>query len=294
MFQSTASESHITDQMEEEEEEQEEEEDRGSGRDGCNRDEGWALWIAVQGFGRLSQCNASSPVWHIWHRVGMMRTEVAEPHPEYVVPLGVSILLCQVHLVSQHLARFQPFLQGSLLKIDELLVCLRLELLDVMLLPLLDLLGDFSVHRRRHPLRLKALEVKSELTNKRHLTEDTSTHPKELTLRLGYEHTHCSITCHSKFSTDTDSKDENIRKHLPVLSSSKTCDHYFCHGCILRRQAAIAEENNGRVPKWIPCMICRTKTAFCPSEPKYHRLLIDILKQAKWVDAPKVKEESNE
>jgi len=150
--------------MEEEEEEQEEEEDRGSGRDGCNRDEGWALWIAVQGFGRLSQCNASSPGWHIWHRVGMMRTEVAEPHPEYVVPLGVSILLCQVHLVSQHLAGFQPFLQGSLLKIDELLVCLRLELLDVLPLPLLDLLGDFSVQWRRHPLRLQALEVSSDFT----------------------------------------------------------------------------------------------------------------------------------
>ena len=28
-----------------------------------------------------------------------------------------------------------------------------------------------------------------------------------------------------------------------------------------------------------------------PSEPKYHRLLIDILKKAEWVDAPKVKAE---
>ena len=120
--------------------------------------------------------------------------------------------------------------------------------------------------------------------------EDTQTKPKILSVRLDYKHTHCS-TCLSKFSTDTDSKDENIRKHLPVLSSSKTCDHYFCHGCILRRQAAIAEENNGRVPKWIPCMVCNTKTAFCPSEPKYHRLLIDIIKQANWTDAPQIKEE---
>ena len=123
--------------------------------------------------------------------------------------------------------------------------------------------------------KLKALEVKSELTNKRHRAEDTSTHPKELTLRLGYEHTHCSITCHSKFSTDLDSKVENIRKHLPVLSSSKTCDHYFCHGCILKQQLELAEKS-GRFRKWIPCMICRTNTAFCPSEPKYHRLLIGI------------------
>ena len=106
-----------------------------------------------------------------------------------------------------------------------------------------------------------------------------------MTFKLDYEHTNCSI-CASKFSADTDSKDENIRKHLPVLSaSSKSCDHSFCHECILKQQAAIAE-NNGRVPKWIPCMICRTKTAFCPSEPKYHQMLIDILQKARWVDTP--------
>jgi len=38
-------------------------------------------------------------------------------------------------------------------------------------------------------------------------------------------------------------------------------------------------------------MICRTKTAFCPSEPKYHRVLIDILREAKWTDTTQVKEE---
>jgi len=138
--------------------------------------------------------------------------------------------------------------------------------------------------------KLKALEEEGD-SKKQSNTKDTPTKRKIKSLQLGYEHTHCSITCHSKFSTDTDSKDENIRKHLPVLSSSKTCDHYFCHGCILRRQAAIAEKNNGRVPKWIPCMVCKTKTAFCPSEPKYHRLLIDIIKQANWTDAPQIKEE---
>jgi len=132
---------------------------------------------------------------------------------------------------------------------------------------------------------------KDEPANKRTRTEDTPNKPKELTLKLGYEHIHCSI-CASKFSADLDSKDEEIRKFLPVLSaSSKTCDHHFCHGCILKQQAAIAEKNRGKVPKWIPCMVCRTITSFCPSEPKYHRLQIDILKQAKWLDAPKVKEE---
>jgi len=132
-----------------------------------------------------------------------------------------------------------------------------------------------------------------EPATKRTRTED-ATKSKILSVQLDYEHTHCSI-CPSKFSTDTDNKDENIRKHLPVLSSSKTCDHYFCHGCILEQQAAIAEEKRIEAPKWIACMKCRTKTAFCPSEPKYHRLLIDILKKAKWVDAPSttVKEEQD-
>ena len=115
--------------------------------------------------------------------------------------------------------------------------------------------------------------------------------PKLLTLQLSQEYTTCSI-CRSKYSTDINNDDDDIKKHLPVLSaSSKSCDHCFCHGCILKRQAAIAEENDGKIPRWIPCMTCRTMTAFCPSEPKYHRMLIDILKKAKWVDAPKVKEE---
>jgi len=125
-----------------------------------------------------------------------------------------------------------------------------------------------------------------EPANKRTRTEDTN---KRKISELKYHHTHCSI-CASKFSADLDSKDENIRKHLPVLSSSKTCDHYFCYGCILQQQAAIAEKK--QAPKWIPCMVCKMNTAFQPSEPKYHRLLIDILKQSEWVEeAPKVKEE---
>jgi len=119
----------------------------------------------------------------------------------------------------------------------------------------------------------------------------TDSQIKTLTLQLNQDHTSCSI-CLSKYSTDINSKDECITKHLPVISaSSKSCDHCFCHGCVLKQQAAIAEGNDGKIPKWIPCMLCRTKTAFCPSEPKYNRMLIDILKEAKWVDAPTVKEE---
>ena len=128
-----------------------------------------------------------------------------------------------------------------------------------------------------------------EPATKRTRTEDTPNKSKVKSFQLKYEHTHCSI-CASKFSADLDSKDEKIRKHLPFLSaSSKTCDHYFCYGCILQQQAVIAEKK--QAPKWIACMVCKTKTAFCPSEPKYHRLLIDILKKAEWVDAPQVKKE---
>ena len=90
------------------------------------------------------------------------------------------------------------------------------------------------------------------------------------------QHTECTI-CYQKFSTDIRNKNENVRRHLPVLSSSPKCDHYFCHGCILRDQQRVADLNNGRVPKWIKCMNCRENTSFCPSEPKYHRLLIELL-----------------
>ena len=107
-------------------------------------------------------------------------------------------------------------------------------------------------------------------------------------------YTECTI-CYQKFSTDIRNEDENIRKHLPVLSSSRKCDHYFCHGCILKRQIAIAEENNGRVPKWIKCYYCNRKTSFCPSEPKYHTLLIEWIniRSQSYADA-QVKEEEKE
>ncbi len=98
-------------------------------------------------------------------------------------------------------------------------------------------------------------------------------------MELDDEHTKCSI-CTTNFSSDRDNKDPEIRKHLPVLSSSQRCDHWFCHGCILREQLRVAEANNGRVPKWIKCMHCREKTSFNPAEPKYHRLLIDLLARA--------------
>ena len=43
-------------------------------------------------------------------------------------------------------------------------------------------------------------------------------------VELTDEETTCSICC-SKFSSDAGSADDEIRKHLPVLSSSR-CDHW--------------------------------------------------------------------
>ncbi|KAK1745384.1 hypothetical protein QTG54_003308 [Skeletonema marinoi] len=112
-------------------------------------------------------------------------------------------------------------------------------------------------------------------------------------VELDDEHTKCGI-CIAKFSSDRDNKDPEIRKHLPVLSSSQRCDHWFCHGCILREQLRVADENNGKVPKWIRCMHCREKTSFNPAEPKYHRLLIDLLARAQKYAAAQVKAEQTE
>ena len=102
----------------------------------------------------------------------------------------------------------------------------------------------------------------------------------KLLVELGEEHTECAI-CYEKFSTDIRNTDEDIRKRLPVLSSSPKCDHYFCHSCVLDWQLSVAKMNNGKVPKWLKCMNCQEKTSFCPSEPKYHRLLIDLLGRTK-------------
>jgi len=112
-------------------------------------------------------------------------------------------------------------------------------------------------------------------------------------VELDDEHTKCGI-CIAKFSSDRDNKNPEIRKHLPVLSSSQRCDHWFCHGCILREQLRVAEENNGKIPKWIKCMHCREKTSFNPAEPKYHRLLIDLLARAQKYAAAQVKAEQTE
>ncbi|KAL9186505.1 hypothetical protein ACHAXT_005743 [Thalassiosira profunda] len=81
--------------------------------------------------------------------------------------------------------------------------------------------------------------------------------------------------CGEDYSFDMDAtEDDDARKRLPVITS---CDHTCCHGCILHWQVSRAENNNGRVAKRVPCMLCKKKSAICPSEPKYDRRLIDLL-----------------
>ena len=140
----------------------------------------------------------------------------------------------------------------------------------VSLLPLMD-----SVPQERQLQQTEALRCRSSLSSFYAVHKSKTI----MIAELDEEHTTCSI-CVTEFSCNRGSQDPNIRQHLPVLSSSQRCDHWFCHGCILREQQRVAEENNGKVPKWIRCMHCRGKTSFNPAEPKYHRLLIDLLARA--------------
>ncbi|KAL9187523.1 hypothetical protein ACHAXT_001626 [Thalassiosira profunda] len=92
---------------------------------------------------------------------------------------------------------------------------------------------------------------------------------------LNEDYTTCDI-CMERFSFDRNTEYDNVKKRLPVLS--KSCDHWCCHGCVLKeqtRRAGLAED--GASPTWIPCMKCRSEDAFCPSEPRYDRRLIDML-----------------
>ena len=84
----------------------------------------------------------------------------------------------------------------------------------------------------------------------------------------------CTL-CTEEFSTDLNSGNGEAKRRLPVLGS---CNHVFCHGCVLNQQSAIAEQSkSGRVSKRIKCMECQRASAFCPSEPKYDRNKIDFL-----------------
>jgi len=102
--------------------------------------------------------------------------------------------------------------------------------------------------------------------------------------KLKDEHTTCEI-CFEDFYWDFTNADDNVAcsstmenkhlYHLPVISASKTCSHYFCYGCILKQHEATATNNKS---KWIKCMTCRSNTSFAPEEPKFYTLLMDLLR----------------
>ena len=103
---------------------------------------------------------------------------------------------------------------------------------------------------------------------------------------LSDEHTECGV-CFTAYSTEIRTTcDNDVRRHLPVLS---TCGHVYCHGCVLDRQVALAEGNSGVVPEKIPCMKCRRADAFSPSQPTYDTRLIEQLEQC----IPVIEEHSN-
>ena len=39
----------------------------------------------------------------------------------------------------------------------------------------------------------------------------------------------------------------------------------------------VAELEDGKIPKWLKCMVCKERTTFCPEAPKFHRLLVDLI-----------------
>ena len=90
------------------------------------------------------------------------------------------------------------------------------------------------------------------------------------------EHTECGI-CFSAFSSDMPSTDDDVRRHLPVLS---TCGHCYCLGCVRDCQVAIGEGDDGLLPERIPCMKCRRADAFSPSQPTYDTRFIEWLEQS--------------
>jgi len=109
------------------------------------------------------------------------------------------------------------------------------------------------------------------------LLRKKATKEKKAAVVLTDEHKTCSV-CFEAFTTDTNStENENDRKHLPVVG---LCQHFYCHGCILKRQSSLAQKNNGEVPEVISCMECRKRGSFCPSNPTYHRMLIGLLESS--------------
>ncbi|GFH47850.1 hypothetical protein CTEN210_04326 [Chaetoceros tenuissimus] len=101
-----------------------------------------------------------------------------------------------------------------------------------------------------------------------------------MSVKLLEEEIKCCL-CYNKFSTDINSTLPEIRRFLPVQSRA-ACPHYFCQGCIEQTQLAAAENApQNKLPKWLKCMICKQKTAFCPEDPFYHLKLIELLERAR-------------
>ena len=91
------------------------------------------------------------------------------------------------------------------------------------------------------------------------------------------DHIQCGI-CYNAFTTaDVASTDQTSRDLLPVLGA---CGHYFCHGCIVRCRFMMG--SNGT----IGCPKCRKADQFIPGNLIPHRMLIDLLRSARFIDKP--------
>jgi hypothetical protein len=130
--------------------------------------------------------------------------------------------------------------------------------------------GNLLINKRRIPYECINL-INESLNQSSSCTEEVVA-----LLALKTSDIECPI-CYNSFATDLYTKNESAKNKLPVLG---TCDHVYCHGCVLQQQNQIAKMKSGVVPKQIDCMLCRKEDAFRPNKPKYDRRLIDWLSRS--------------
>ena len=128
----------------------------------------------------------------------------------------------------------------------------------------------YSHGKRQSKKRFATLVIDERPSQRRRIEE-----PQQIAV-LKEEHIVCPI-CGDNFSFNMNTDDDDVKGHLPVVG---LCQHKCCLGCILKQQAACAENNGGDVRETVDCMECRRSGAFTPGEPNYHTLLIDLLEHS--------------
>ena len=130
--------------------------------------------------------------------------------------------------------------------------------------------GNLLISKRRIPY--ECIKLINESSNQ----PSSCTEDVVALLALKNSDIECPI-CYNNFATDLYTKNESVKNLLPIVG---TCDHVYCHGCVLQHQNQIAKTRAGVVPQQIQCMLCNKEDAFRPNRPKYDRRLIDWLSRS--------------